>query len=40
MTDWESYKPLVQLLSGITGILVAYLMFYIDQLEIEKSNEN
>lgn len=31
MTDWESYKPLAQILGGILGILVAYIMFYIDE---------
>lgn len=31
MTDWESYKPLAQILGGILGILFAYIVFYIDE---------
>ncbi len=31
MTDWESYKPLAQIIGGILGILFAYVVFYIDE---------
>lgn len=39
MIDWESYKPLAQLIGGILGILIAYTMFAIDEHITKKKEE-